>query len=139
MDNISSIDTCYRKYAKNLNEWLPEGLINVDIFLLQDLDILSFYNPKNETGFTRYFQVVETDEKITLFNDQFIVWIVPEKIEDVSGTYVLIALNQPMEPKLEIAFYVKGVYNTSKMVLRVLDKMLKDIQENEELIHKMAD
>ena len=113
-------------------EYLPDGLTQVDIDILNELDLITFYE-KSDVGFTRYFQVGETDEKITLLNDQFIVWIVPEKVEDTSSTYVFIALNKE-EPHLELAFSVSGVYNTSKLVLRLLEHYLQDIQENEEVL-----
>jgi hypothetical protein len=45
---------------------------------------------------------------------------------------VLIALNQKGIPRLELAFLTTDVYNTSKLVLRILEKFLHEIQENEE-------
>lgn len=132
MDNLTEIDQTFKKFMANLDEYLPEGLLQVDINLLKELELLNFYKDK-DLSFTRYFQVVETDEKITLINEQFIVWIVSEKIQDVSATYVFIALNKP-EPHLEIAFSVSGVYNTSRLVLRLLEKYLEEIDEVEESI-----
>ncbi len=132
MDNLTEIDQTFKKFMANLDEYLPEGLLQVDINLLKELELLNFYKDK-DLSFTRYFQVVETDEKISLINEQFIVWIVSEKIEDVSATYVFIALNRP-EPHLEIAFSVSGVYNTSRLVLKLLEKYLEEIDEVEESI-----
>ena len=132
MDNISAIDLCYKRFAQDLNQFLPDGLILVDIDLLQELDLLDFHHQKNDPGFTRYFQVIESEEKITLLNDQFIVWIVPEKHENEAYTYILIATNMPDEPHLELAFRVSGAYNTSRLVLRLLEKYLYDIQETED-------
>ncbi len=132
MDNVPEIDAIYRTFMANLDAHLPDGLTQVDIDILNELDLITFYQ-KSELSFTRYFQVVETDEKITLINDQFIVWIVPEKVEDISSTFVFIALNKDI-PHLELAFSVSGVYNTSKLVLRLLEHYLQDIQENEEAL-----
>lgn len=132
MDDISAIDLQYQKFTKDLNRYLPDGLIQVDIDLLQELDLVNFHSQKNDPGFTRYFQVSETDEKITLINEQHIVWIVPEKHEEESFTYILIALNHFEEPHLELAFSVSGAYNTSRLVLRLLEKYLMEIQENED-------
>lgn len=132
MDKLSEIDLCYKKYIKDLSRWLPDGLIVVDIDLLQELDLLAFHSQPNDPGFTRYFQVIESDEKITLVNDQFIVWIVPEKHDDEAYTYIIIATNTAEVPHLELAFRVSGAYNTSRLVLRLLEKYLHDIQETEE-------
>jgi hypothetical protein len=118
--------------------WLPEDIITVDLNLLQKLNLLDYNDPKSEDpSLTRYFHVVESEEKITLINEDFIVWIVPEKLEDVAVTYTLIALNREGSPELELAFVNSGVYNTSKLVLRVLEKLLHETQENEEMIKKM--
>lgn len=132
MDNLSAIDLCFKKYTKDLSLWLPDGLIQVDIELLQELNLLDFHSQKTDPGFTRYFQVIESEEKITLINEQFIVWIVPEKYEDESYTYILIATNHSEEAHLELAFSVSGAFNTSRLVLRLLEKYLLEIQETEE-------
>ena len=131
MDDLSQIDIIYKKYSSDLNHYLPDGLIQVDLELLQELNLLSFHKDKNEPGFTRYFQVVESDDRITLMNEQFIIWIVPEKVDNQSLTYVLIATNQE-EPHLEIAFSVAGAYNTSRLVLHLLEKYLIEIQDIED-------
>lgn len=134
MDNLSAIDVYYKKYTQDLNMWLPDGLIQVDIELLQDLELLDFHAQKSDNSFTRYFQVIESEEKITLINDQFIVWIVPEKYEDEAFTYILIATNHSEEAHLELAFSVGGAYNTSRLVLRLLEKYLLEIQETEDTL-----
>lgn len=133
MDDLSQIDLIYKKYSSDLNAYLPDGLIQVDLELLQELNLLSFHKDKNEPGFTRYFQVVESEDRITLMNEQFVVWIVPEKVDNQSLTYVLIATNHhEEEPHLEIAFSVAGAYNTSRLVLHLLEKYLIEIQDTED-------
>ncbi len=105
---------------------------------MQKLDLLSYHLPGSyDTSLTRYFHVIETEEKITLINEQYIVWIVPGKIDNVSITYTMIALNLPTEAKLELVFSTSGVYNTSKLVLRVLEKYLSEIQENEDFMSRL--
>jgi hypothetical protein len=136
MDNLQVLDEYFDKFSKNINKWIPEGITAVDLPLLQKFDLLHFHNRTvNDPALTRYFHVVESSEKITLINDQFIVWIVPEKEKQTSVTYTLIALNQD-HPHLELAFLNKGVFNSSRLVLRILEKFLLEIQENEELIEK---
>lgn len=137
MHNFELLEECYKKYIKNITTWAPESIINVDLTLLQKFGLLNYHSrSKYDPSLTRYFQVVETPEKITLINDEFVVWIVPEKINDVSVTYTLIALNHPDDLHLELAFVTSGIYNTSRLVLRILEKFLYEIQENEDLLSK---
>ncbi|MEC7839632.1 MAG: hypothetical protein VX777_06300 [Chlamydiota bacterium] len=138
MDNISALEVCYKKYIKDLGSWLPEGVVDINLQLLYDMELLDYQNDDvHDSKLTRYFHVLETEEKITLINDDFVVWIVPEIVNEIPCTYTLIALNSETLPKLELAFCTSGVYNTSKLVLRTLEKMLKDIQENEEWLAKI--
>ena len=55
--------------------------------------------------------MIETTEKITLINDEFVIWIVPEKVNNSATTYTLIALNRNDGPQLEVTFITSGVYN----------------------------
>ena len=49
----------------------------------------------------------------------------------------LIALNHEEQPQLEIAFSTSGVYNSSRLVLRVLEKYLQEIQETEDTLKSL--
>jgi hypothetical protein len=139
MNNNSILEENYKKYIKNIRQWIPEGIINVDLNLLHKLNVINYYNKESyDPALTRYFHVVESEEKITLVNEEFVVWIVPEKINNVSITYTLIALNKDNEIHLETAFATSGVYNTSRLVLRLLEKFLFDIQETEEVLTKLG-
>ncbi len=140
MYDLKLLEKYYLEYMDNIQDHLPEGIINVDIELLKRFDLLN-YNRKDSTdnGLTRYFHVIESNEKITLVNDEFVVWIVPEKIEDEHFTCTLIALNQGDHPHLELCFVTSGVYNTSRLVLRILEKFLHEIQENEAFIKNIKD
>lgn len=134
MNKIKIIEDQYKEFSKNISYWLPEGIVEVDLMLLQRLNLLQYHSSqKKDPRLTRYFHVIESSEKITLFNDLFVVWIVPDKIAQSPITYTLIALN-PKQPHLELAYSTTGVYNTSKLVLRILEKFLEEIQENEEIL-----
>lgn len=139
MHNSSILEACYKKFIQDMPSWLPEDIITVDLNLLHHLDLLQYHDPDfNDPSLTRFFNVIESDEKITLINEEFVVWIVPEKIEDYTLTYTLVALNQSDgEPELQLCFVTSGVYNTSRLVLRVLEKFLFEIQENEDLIRNL--
>jgi hypothetical protein len=136
MHNLPIIEECYKRFTRKLPHLLPEGIIDVNLKLLRDMNLLHFTDVKSieDEAITRYFHVVETQEKITLINDEFIVWIVPSQDEAIQRTTVLVALNNKPMPDLELAFLTNGVYNTSWLVLRILEKMLDEIHENEKLI-----
>jgi hypothetical protein len=112
--------------------------MEVDLELLQRLELLDIEDEQDPMpSLTRSFQVIESPSKITLVNDEFVVWIVPEMIENEPQTYTFIALNNPVFPTLDLVFSTKGVYNTSRLVLRILEKLLQEIQENEQLMHSL--
>lgn len=135
MDKIAELDSSYEQFMNHLPELVPDGIVHVDIQLLQKLGLLhEETDPDTSSSLTRFFHVVESKEKITLFNEQFVIWIVPESINHEPHTLVLVALNIPPRPKLEMSFSMSGIYNTSRLVLRVLEKFLAEIQENEDLI-----
>lgn len=138
MDNISILEECYKMFSKDLCAWLPEGIIDVNLELLWEMDLIEYLDEsKHDPTLTRYFHVIETEEKITLVNEEFVVWIVPDIENNIAKTFTLIALNSSKHPKLELAFTTTGVYNTSKLVLRVLEKFLMEIQENETFISQI--
>lgn len=135
MDNISLLEECYKLYSRDLQAWLPEDIVDVDLEVLWEMNLVEYLDESNrDPSLTRYFHVIETEEKITLVNDEFVVWIVPEIVDGSPKTFTLIALNDRSHPKLAMAFTTCGVYNTSKLVLRVLEKYLMEIQENERSI-----
>lgn len=140
MHDLSLIEEYYKKFINNLPYWIPDGIQAVNLELLQHYDLLHFNRSESQDShLTTLFHIVESQEKITLVNDEFIIWILPERIDNATMTYVLIALNKEDQPKLETAFTASGVYNTSKLVLRVLEKILLEIQENEKLLSKIKD
>lgn len=139
MNNPSLLEACYKRYMKNISKWLPDGIIDVDLELLHKLDLLHYHSkdPGN-SALTRYFHVVESDEKLTLANEEFVVWIVPDKVDNIPLTYTLIALNKNDDLQLELAFSTKGIYNNSHLVLRLLERYLLEIQNTEDLLAKLG-
>jgi hypothetical protein len=134
MHNLTIINEYYKKFIKDLSLSSPEGVYFVNLDLLYHFDLLHFqpnYSHKDPT-LTSSFYVFESQEKITLFNQEFIIWIIPVKEELSAFTYTLIALNSDeREPQFEVAFITSGVYNTSSLVLKILEKFLIEIQETE--------
>jgi len=137
MRNMTHLEDYFKKFTVGLAGHLPEGVSIVDIHFLEKYNLVKTDLDKGDPALTRYFHVMEAPEKITLVNDQFIVWIVPENTGQENLTIVLVALNQDDNPRLETAFITSGVYNTSKLVLRVLEKVLFEIQENEDVLRKL--
>jgi hypothetical protein len=136
MNNLSLIEEYFKKYISDLDQYLHDGVIDVSLDLLNTMGLLDFQHGvvKEDDSLTRYFHVIESIEKITLINEHFVIWIVPDSFEGKPVTYTLIALANPSGPQLEMAFCTAGVYNNSPLVLKILEKYLIEIQENESLI-----
>lgn len=142
MQDLSLLDQYYKKFAKDLYSLIPDGIYFINLELLHHFDLLHFQPDAGhkDSVLSHHFHVIESSEKITLFNDQFVIWIMPEKVMDTSVTYTLIALNhENQEPQLEAAFIASGVYNSSKLVLKVLEKFLFEIQETEKALSKFKE
>ena len=138
MHNLSMIEAYYKQFSNDISQWLPEDVIEVNLELLKQLNLIDYNEIEyHDPNLTRYFHVVESDEKITLINDDFVVWIVPEKVDDAPITYTCIALNNEMQPQLELCFVTSGVYNTSRLVLRLLEKFLSEIEENQKIFQNL--
>lgn len=140
MYDLSLLEASFQEYSRNLPQWIPDGIVDVDIALLQRFDLLGEEIGEDPLpSLTKCFQVIESPTKITLVNDEFVVWIVPEVIANEPTTYTFVALNNPVFPTLELVYCTTGVYNTSRMVLRVLEKYLLEIRETEAYIQQIKD
>ncbi len=133
MLNPLEIENLYKQYMPNLSDLAHDGVVNVDLALLHELQLLNDADQIKDDpeDLTQYFHVIESSEKVTLFNEQFIVWIVPKTEQDIPVTYVLISLNSDDKTSLEVVFTTGGVYNTPKYVLKVLQYYLLDMLETE--------
>ncbi|MES2272965.1 MAG: hypothetical protein V4487_02100 [Chlamydiota bacterium] len=133
MLNPAQIEEAYKEFVANLPTLVHDGITHIDLKFLHDRDLLSGLQEdcSDPDDLTQYFHVIESVEKVTLFNEQFIVWIIPKMEGDLPTTYVLIALNHPEKVHLEIVFLTKGVYNTPRYVLKVLQHFLTDMLETE--------
>lgn len=129
----TQIENSYQRFMGNLPNWAHDGVMQIDLQALHELGLLSSMHNDlaDPDDLTQYFHVLESPEKVTLFNDQFIVWIIPKMDPQQPVTYVLIALHQTKEPHLEIVFTTAGVYNTPRYVLKVLQHFLLDMLETE--------
>lgn len=136
MLNPIQIEEAYKEFVGNLPNWAHDGIMPIDMKFLHDEGLLASLQEDKEDpdDLTQYFHVIESIEKVTLFNEQFIVWIIPKMEGEQPLTYVLIALNHPENAHLEIVFATRGVYNTPRYVLKVLQHFLVDVLETEETL-----
>lgn len=141
MSDIAHLEAKFQSFIRTLPEWLPDGIQHVDLFMLQRLDLLAVAEESGDvmTTLTRHFHVVEAPDKITLFNKQFVAWILPQIVEHCPMTFTLIALQSDEGPIPETAFVTSGVYNTSRYVLRILERLLHEIQENEATLQELLE
>jgi hypothetical protein len=136
MLNPVQIEEAYKEFVGNLPNWVHDGITTIDLQFLHEQNLLAALqdDKSDPDDLTQYFHVIESIEKVTLFNEQFIVWIIPKMEGEQPLTYVLIALNHPEKANLEIVFATHGVYNTPRYVLKVLEHFLVDMLETEETL-----
>lgn len=134
--NPLDLEAAYQEYCSDLRRYVPDGIVEVDLALLQELNLLNCQEQTEmeDDSLTQHFYVIESADKLTLFNQKFVVWIVPQIVEQSPMTFTMIALNQKEKPRLEMVFSTAGVYNQSNLVLRILEKFLEQIEENEDEI-----
>ena len=141
MLNPIELDEAYHQFVSNLKQYVPDGIIEVDLELLNALGVLEYEEvaeDQDSEEFPHYFHVIETSDKVTLFNHQFAVWIVPKMIDGIPTTLTLISLITDEIPNLEIAFSTSGIYNTPKYVLKVLKSYLSDVLDTEAVISSIG-
>jgi len=129
------LEEYFEKFLEDPAYWAQDDVIDVDLELLKDWGLLNQTEEEEkllQDQFPFYFHVLENNSKVTLFNNQFIVWIVPDIYEDKPCTTVLIALIKEDDLKLEIAYNTMGVYNTPKYVLKTLRHFLAEVIDTEE-------
>lgn len=141
MINPTALEEAYQEFHKDLKKWIPDGIIDVNLSLLHELGLLNhkeLEHTVSDAELTQYFHILETPEKVTLFNEQFAVWIVPQVLDEIPTTLTLIALLTSHKPRLEIAYTTCGVYNTPKYILKVLQHFLTEVQDTEALISSIG-
>ena len=132
--NQAQLDHAYSDFVSNWQSWIPEGIIEVDKTLLTNIGLEPCKEEEEEEQLRHYFHVIETSDKISLFNHQFVVWIVPKLVNNDPTTIVMIALISDKKLHLEVAFSTQGIYNTSKFVLKLLKYYLSEVIDTENTI-----
>lgn len=137
---FDSLDEFFKTHVTDLATCLPDGLLSVDLALLKNMDLLEQTAlDERSHHLPQCMYAIETNDKVTLYNDFFAAWIIPKAANEEKKepeTILLIATLTGDAPQLEIGFSFQGIYNQSKTILRILDKSIADIQETEkELNH----
>lgn len=135
------LEEAFKEFSENFVKWVPDGVIPVNLTLLHELGLLhhAHFEQGASENFAQFFHVVETQEKVTLYNQQFAVWIVPKVIDEQPTTLTFIALlNNGTKPHLEIVFSTAGVYNTPKYILKVLQHFISEVLDTEAVISSIG-
>src|ERR1700722_407475 len=135
MINPNVLEEAYKEFSNNLHKWVPDGVIQVDLKLLNNAEL---EHSISDDQLNHYFHIIETPDKVTLFNEQFAIWIVPQLVDETPTTTTPIALLQPNKPHLEIVYLTSGVYNTPKYILKVLQHFLAEVQDTEAVISSIG-
>ena len=141
MINPNILEEAYQEFSKDLLKWVPDGILRVDLKVLNDLGLLNSSELEHsitDDQLNNYFHIIETSDKVTLFNEQFAIWIVPQLIDESPTTATFIALLQANKPHLEIVYLTSGVYNTPKYILKVLQQFLAEVQDTEAVISSIG-
>jgi hypothetical protein len=131
------LEEYYEKFLEDPSYWVQDGVMDINLEMLKQWCLLNQTEEEEkllQDQFPFYFHVLENNSKVTLFNNQFIVWIVPEVVKDLASTTVMIALIKEDDLKLEIVYNTSGVYNTPKYVLKTLRHFLTEVIDTEEEI-----
>jgi len=136
MINPTQLEEAYKNFTDNFNKLVPDGVIPVNLPLLSEIGLLNHTEIDNNSGdtLTQSFNVIEANDKVTLYNHQFAIWIVPQMVEHHPLTLTFISLLIQDKPHLEIVFSTSGVYNTPKYILKVLQHFLKEVIDTEAII-----
>jgi hypothetical protein len=141
MPNPGKLERAFEEFFSDLSFFNHDGIINIDLPFLRDHNLLNC-NDQDQDLLQQhpfYFHVIEEEDKVTLFNHQFAVWIVPQQGETDKETLTLIAYIEEETPLLDLVFRTAGIYNSPKYILRALRHFLREIMDNEDVLQKMIE
>lgn len=128
------LENAFDRFISDLPKYLPEGLFEVDLDLLQRLNLFTETQATDQEYLNDSFFVMEASDKLTLFNQKYVIWIFPELVNNEAATCALIAMNQKDLPRLETGFVTTGLFNNSALVLQILERFIEEIEDNEKEI-----
>lgn len=130
--SLDFLEEFYHRSIRNQQSF-PEGYVDI-------AEILSHAPSNHLTNYSKdqidqHFIVAESTDKLTLFNTDFAVWLVPELVHGQAVTHGYIALHQPNgDYSPELAFEATGKYNESGCILTALQLYLNDIKDTEDAL-----
>ena len=129
------LDGFFQKLSAHTGEMLPDGIVDINVKVLHGLHLLSEESPIiQETPPSSLLQAIDSGGKITLYNEKFALWIVPQANATPPTTITFIARRTEEGIAPEVAFRTQGIHNRSKTILRLIDRYLAEIQETESVI-----
>lgn len=134
MVTIDQLDAYFETLSQNTPDFLPDGILDINLKTLHSLHLLTDEPATDELQASHMLQAVESEGRITLFNDRFALWIVPQVGAEPCSTVVYVATHREGELKAEMGFRTSGIHNKSKTILRLIDRFLADIQETDSLL-----
>jgi hypothetical protein len=138
--SIEQLDAFFQKLSTQTGELFPDGIVDINIKVLHDLHLLSEDPPTiHEAPPSSLLQAIESEGKITLYNEKFALWIVPQANTFPPTTITFIARKSGETITPEVAFRTQGIHNRSKTILRVIDRFLTEIQETESVIARLEE
>ncbi|AHH23225.1 hypothetical protein C6H88_04330 [Chlamydia muridarum str. Nigg] len=133
--SLDFLEDFFRHSMANYNTAFPEGFLDISDVLARSA--LDFKAEGLADGAVNDFIVSESSDKLTLFNTNFAVWLVPGLINGEAVTRGYIALNQDMKFSPELAFEASGKYNNSSLILEALRRYLYDIRDTEKELRSL--
>lgn len=136
----SDLEKAYEEFTKNAKKWLPDGLIHIDLETLCEMGLINRedFDHEEPDEVTHYFHVLETPDKITLHNEKFAIWIVPKMVEGIPMTHTYISQIRKEEPHLELVYENRGIYNSPKFILKVLQHLLIEMIDTDAVISSIG-
>ena len=94
-DQPLDLEEAFNEYTADLVHNAPDGIIEINLPVLYELGLLNCDQvPPDQRKLTQYFHVIESNEKVTLFNDKFVIWNLPRIIDEQPTTYTLVGIHE---------------------------------------------
>lgn len=136
MFNADRIEALFQNFLTELQQGGADRWIHIDNQLVENLGI-NTTDLLEASQDQSYFFVLESCDRITLINQDFLVWLIPLRNEEPE-TLAIVARNSEKEAHMELIIHASGRFNTPDIILKVLDYSLKEIKENDELVGHLS-
>lgn len=132
------LDEKFITIIKNIPDAVPDGIIEINSQIIKSFG-LNLDTSSKKSNVQSYFYVIEALDKITLINEQFIVWLYPYINGDTCReTITFIARHDLPHFQLELAYSTKDQFNHPAIVLDILECFIHEIRENEIICESMV-